>query len=618
MKKKFLGSIGRLVVGSVIIGMSQISFAAGWQKPVYVPSDGESKGARVTYEYKDDSLFYVNTKLGFVNDIELRPGEVVTHIAGGDTKRWLIDKAIVGNVQHVYIKPIEPDIDTNIIINTNQRAYRLYVVVSNDYDPLISFTFPDSPASGQRLRVPEDNPPIYGDRVNKNYEIRVKKKADKSLIPLEIFDDGRQTFIRISKDNKYDLPVLYSIDPWNKKNIAMVNYRVKGEYIIADGVYPHGRLFYQQKFWIDFFNLEKKKTVKGTMPANRPERAKRTQVVYDDTEEESDDFETSHTSEESRALEESRKREEARRLEEASKLEEARRLEEASKLEEARRLEEARALERERREAEALKREQERQERLRAQQLQKEQERQELIRQQQLQKEQEKQERIRQQKEREREELLIRQEREKEELLKQQREKERLERIKEQELQKEQERLERLREQQLQREQAEKEREIARRQEEEKKQQLLREERMRRQQAAEREEAMRQQQVTEREEAERQKKLAREERAKARAAEKERRVRECEERRKRTKEEQQIEDFRKKKQAEAQKAYSEAVEKYGEMYREASADEGADDGVAPVDKETKEKIYQDALKRQQMYDDLYKEKGRKKKAGDRR
>lgn len=606
MKKKFLGSIGRLVVGGVIIGMSQISFAAGWQKPVYVPSDGESKGARVTYEYKDDSLFYVNTKLGFVNDIELRPGEVVTHIAGGDTKRWLIDKAIVGNVQHVYIKPIEPDIDTNIIINTNQRAYRLYVVVSNDYDPLISFTFPDSPASGQRLRVPEDNPPVYGDRVNKNYEIRVKKKADKSLIPLEIFDDGRQTFIRISKDNKYDLPVLYSIDPWNKKNIAMVNYRVKGEYIIADGVYPHGRLFYQQKFWIDFFNLEKKKTVKGTMPANRPERAKRTQVVYDDTEEESDDFETSHTSEESRALEESRKREEARRLEEASKREEARRLEEA------------RALERERREAEALKREQERQERLRAQQLQKEQERQELIRQQQLQKEQEKQERIRQQKEREREELLIRQEREKEELLKQQREKERLERIKEQELQKEQERLERLREQQLQREQAEKEREIARRQEEEKKQQLLREERMRRQQAAEREELIRRQQVTEQEEAERQKKLAREERAKARAAEKERRVREREERRKRTKEEQQIEDFRKKKQAEAQKAYSEAVEKHGEMYREASADEGADDGVAPVDKETKEKIYQDALKRQQMYDDLYKEKGRKKKAGDRR
>ena len=458
MKKNILDTAVGVIVAGTVIGMSHIGMAAGWQKPVYVPSDGESKGARVTYEYKDDSLFYVNTKLGFVNDIELRPGEVVTHIAGGDTKRWLIDKAIVGNVQHVYIKPIEAGIDTNIIINTNQRAYRLYVIVSDDYDPLISFTFPDSPTSGQRLRVPEDNPPVYGERVNRNYEIRVKKKADKALIPLEIFDDGRQTFIRISKDNKYDLPVLYSIDPWNKKNIAMVNYRVKGEYIIVDGVYPHGRLFYQQKFWIDFFNLEKKKTVKGAMPANQPERLKRTRVVYDEFDEGSEGFEAPNVSEESPKLEE------------------------------------ARALEKERREAEALRREQE------------------------------KQERIRKQKERENQQFLLQQEkREKELLLRQQRERERLERIREQEA------LE---------EKAAREKENARRLEEERKQQILREEQMRKQQAAEREELMRQQQMTEREEADRKRKLAREEEAKAKAAAKEQRIREREERRKRTKEEQ--------------------------------------------------------------------------------
>ena len=285
MKKRLLGTAARFIMAGAVVGMSHVGMAAEWQKPVYVPSDGASKGARVTYVYKDDSLFRVNTKIGFVNDIELKPGEVVTHIAGGDTKRWLIDKAVVGNVQHVYIKPIEPDIDTNIIINTNQRAYRLYVVASDDYDPLVSFTFPDEP-SARRLRVPEDRSSLYGRNVNRNYEIRVKKKADKSLIPLEIFDDGRQTFIRMSKDNKYDLPVLYSIDPWNKKNVAMVNYRVDGDYFVADGVFPQGRLFYQQKFWIDFFNLEKKATVKGTFPANRQERMSRNRVVYDDAEEE--------------------------------------------------------------------------------------------------------------------------------------------------------------------------------------------------------------------------------------------------------------------------------------------------------------------------------------------
>lgn len=286
MMKKMLDTAVRVIVAGTVIGMSQVGMAAEWQKPVYVPSDGASKGARVTYEYKDDSLFRVNTKLGFVNDIELKPGEVVTHIAGGDTKRWLIDKAVVGNVQHVYIKPIEPDIDTNIIINTNQRAYRLYVVASDDYDPLVSFTFPGE-TSGSRIRSSEEEPSLYGKKLNRNYEIRIKKKADKSLVPLEIFDDGQQTFIRISKENKYDLPVLYSIDPWNKKNVSMVNYRVKGEYFIADGVFPHGRLFYQQKFWIDFFNLERKATVKGTFPANgNMSRIRRNRVVVDqDTEE---------------------------------------------------------------------------------------------------------------------------------------------------------------------------------------------------------------------------------------------------------------------------------------------------------------------------------------------
>lgn len=288
MKKSFMKKTAHGLVVSVILGMAAVGSAAEWQKPVYVPSDGESKGARVTYEYKVDSLFRVNTKLGYVNDIELKPGEMVTHIVGGDTKRWMIDKAVVGNVQHVYIKPIESNIETNIIVNTNQRAYRLYVVTGENYDPLISFTFPDSSSPAysapRRTREADMDVRLYGKNINRNYEIRVKKKADKALIPLEIFDDGRQTFIRMSKENRYDLPVLYNIDPWDKKNITMVNYRVQGEYFVADGVYPQGRLFYRQNFWIDFFNLERKPTVKGTLPANDTSRSARNRVtVSDDT-----------------------------------------------------------------------------------------------------------------------------------------------------------------------------------------------------------------------------------------------------------------------------------------------------------------------------------------------
>ena len=52
MKKSFMKKTAHGLVVSVILGMAAVGSAAEWQKPVYVPSDGESKGARVTYEYK--------------------------------------------------------------------------------------------------------------------------------------------------------------------------------------------------------------------------------------------------------------------------------------------------------------------------------------------------------------------------------------------------------------------------------------------------------------------------------------------------------------------------------------------------------------------------------------
>ncbi len=111
------------------------------QKSIYDSPDGVHVGARTAFRYFPDSLFRVKTKMGFVTDIELKQGETVTYIAGGDTSRWLIDKAMVSNVQHVYIKPVEKDIKTNIIINTNLHSYRIEVVSGENYDPLVTFQF---------------------------------------------------------------------------------------------------------------------------------------------------------------------------------------------------------------------------------------------------------------------------------------------------------------------------------------------------------------------------------------------------------------------------------------------------------------------------------------------
>ena len=242
------------------------------QKPVYDAGDGESRGVRVIYDYLSDSHYKLNTQMGYVNDIELKPGETVTYIAGGDTKRWMIDKAMVGNVQHIYIKPLDKGISTNIIVNTNQRSYRFDVVETDGYDPLVTFRFPNEPDkkssyNNNRSSFRESDkvafPRAEGIEVNRSklnfaYTIRAKKVADKDLIPVEVFDDGEKTFIRMSKNNKYDLPVLYSIDPWDKNKLSMVNYRVKDGYYVADRVMEKGRLFYHQNFYVEFVNEKAK------------------------------------------------------------------------------------------------------------------------------------------------------------------------------------------------------------------------------------------------------------------------------------------------------------------------------------------------------------------------
>lgn len=253
MNKKVMTSA--LVLG--LLCAMNVSYA---EKELYETYDGQKNGAAVQYNFTEDSLFQVNTKLGNVTDIQLRPGEQVTYIAGGDTTRWLIDKAMVGNIQHVYIKPTVKDINTNIIINTNVRSYRLNVTENGTFVPIIRFWFRDDANKNSKSNSLVAPTSRFSDSVARNYHYKFKahKKADASLMPEEIYDDGNKTYIRISEKNKYDMPVLYSIDPWNKK-MSMVNYRVKDNWFIADKVMEKGRLLYHQKFWIDFENLKKNK-----------------------------------------------------------------------------------------------------------------------------------------------------------------------------------------------------------------------------------------------------------------------------------------------------------------------------------------------------------------------
>ena len=246
-----------------------VAFSGGMaqaeDQDLYSTWEGTKNASKITYEYKPDSQYEVHTRMGYVTDIKLKPGEKITYIAAGDTKRWLIDQSTVNGVTHLYIKPIAKSIMTNVIINSASHSYRLLIDEGSDYSPIIEFSFPKEDMAKALLtpmKLTKEEKVFNaiftttdkkGKRIVKNinrrYDMKKHGKFDDDMLPTEIFDDGTRTYFKMPQSNKYDLPTLYLVDDENK--LSLVNYRMRGDYFVADRVFRKARLKYSSRTWLD-------------------------------------------------------------------------------------------------------------------------------------------------------------------------------------------------------------------------------------------------------------------------------------------------------------------------------------------------------------------------------
>ena len=266
MKAKTLTGI--LAVCSVL---SMIPFnnivSAAEQKALYKFDDAQVVASQLNYEYYPESVYSVDCQVGYITDIILKAGDSVTHIAAGDTAQWMVDSATIGNTTHVYVKPLVKDIDTNFIITTNKHVYRLVLTSSDFYIPIVKWNFSkedaEQAAAIKKAKESRDSSNDSKAKLtlakprshNYAYEIKKKKNIEPEFCPTAIYDDGVRTYIRMPKSNKYDLPVLYTVDRENK--MTLVNYRVKGNLFIADRCFTHARLVFGKKMSLDFVPIKK-------------------------------------------------------------------------------------------------------------------------------------------------------------------------------------------------------------------------------------------------------------------------------------------------------------------------------------------------------------------------
>lgn len=208
-------------------------------------------GAQTVYPYRPGGIFTIYTGVGRITDVALQPGEELTgQVQGGDTVRWLVDQVTSGSDEgnriHIIIKPMETDLATDIFIPTNRRTYMLNVrSVTSWHMPSVAWTYPADAWKRQQVVAAKQESvvPVAASPENMRFDYSIASSSrTRAWTPLQVFDDGQQTYIRMPANlNATDAPALFIIEDGKP---LMVNYRVRG---VADGsngpTYVVDRLF---------------------------------------------------------------------------------------------------------------------------------------------------------------------------------------------------------------------------------------------------------------------------------------------------------------------------------------------------------------------------------------
>lgn len=216
--------------------------AAGWQ------------GATQTFAYAPGGLYQVTAAVGRVTAIVLQEGESLSDVgavAAGDTVRWVIGEAASGTGAarrtHILVKPTDPGLVTNLVINTDRRSYTIELrSTASTYMASVAWSYPHDELIALKARTDQAArvaaTQVAGGldpaRLEFGYRIRGDKPAWR---PIQVFDDGAKTYVLFPADvSTSELPPLFLIG--ERKRAKLVNYRVSGRYMVVDRLFTVAEL----------------------------------------------------------------------------------------------------------------------------------------------------------------------------------------------------------------------------------------------------------------------------------------------------------------------------------------------------------------------------------------
>jgi type IV secretion system protein VirB9 len=204
------------------------------------------------YPFSPGALYQVYAAPGQVTDIALQPGEQLVGsgpVAAGDTVRWIIGDTESGTGDrkqvHILVKPTRPDLQTNLVINTDRRTYHMELrSTASTYMASVSWQYPQDQLIAlrrQNARAAEAQPVATGIDISKlNFRYRIEGDSA-PWKPLRAFDDGSKVYIEFpSGIGQGEMPPLFVIGPSGKSEL--VNYRARQNYYVVDRLFPAAEL----------------------------------------------------------------------------------------------------------------------------------------------------------------------------------------------------------------------------------------------------------------------------------------------------------------------------------------------------------------------------------------
>ena len=204
------------------------------------------------YPFAVGALYQVYAAPGQVTDVALQPGEQLVGsgpVAAGDTVRWIIGDTVSGSGQtqqvHVLVKPTRPDLQTNLVINTNLHTYHMELrSTEKTYMASVSWQYPQDELIAlrrQNAQAAEVQPVASGVDISKlNFRYAIEGD-DAPWRPLRAFDDGTKVFIEFpSGIGQGEMPPLFVVGP--SGGTELVNYRARQNYYVVDRLFAAAEL----------------------------------------------------------------------------------------------------------------------------------------------------------------------------------------------------------------------------------------------------------------------------------------------------------------------------------------------------------------------------------------